>query len=193
VNRDEFLDETFVFKGTDVNLPPGITKATVTGSLINNGGTFETSETVFNRTAAFYSPGARQEQLAKWARQGSDRPDLPALIASRESRPGPDVHFTSPTPSSNAIPLPIPHPQVLPQGPAMPRPIAITPNAAMNTGPVISIKKREPTIAGQRTTPQISPQLHASMNHFLQQGDFGGGLGGHGAGMSPMDVSGSAS
>ena len=35
VNRDGFLDETFVFRGTDIKLPPGFTTATVSGEIDN--------------------------------------------------------------------------------------------------------------------------------------------------------------
>jgi len=57
VNNDQFLDETFVFKGTDVKLPPGIIEAPISGSLVN-GQTFVTSMKVFNRDFSFYSPAA---------------------------------------------------------------------------------------------------------------------------------------
>lgn len=65
INRDEFLDATFVFRGTDVHLPPGITQADVTGQL-RNGTQFESKTTVFNRDASFYTPAQRAQQQARW-------------------------------------------------------------------------------------------------------------------------------
>jgi hypothetical protein len=65
INRDEWPDATFVFRGTDVNLPPGVVEAEVTGQL-SDGSTFESSEEVFNRAPVSYSSaqlsvaGARQ-------------------------------------------------------------------------------------------------------------------------------------
>jgi hypothetical protein len=58
VNADEFPDRTFVFRGPEVDLPPGWTQATVTGNLRNAppGGpdSFESSVTVFNLAPDFY-------------------------------------------------------------------------------------------------------------------------------------------
>jgi hypothetical protein len=69
INRDPFPDETFVFRGTDVNLPPGITNATVSGQL-QNGQTFASTVPVFNRNYAFYPPTAAARQAERWARRG---------------------------------------------------------------------------------------------------------------------------
>ncbi len=52
--HDGFVSETFVFKGTDVTLPPGFTVATITGAT-NTGQAFTSSEIVFNRNDSFYS------------------------------------------------------------------------------------------------------------------------------------------
>ncbi len=52
--HDGFVSETFVFKGTDVNLPPGFTVATIQGQTYT-GQTFTSSELVFNRNDSYYS------------------------------------------------------------------------------------------------------------------------------------------
>ena len=60
-----FSEETFVFKGTDINLPPGLTTATLTGQTFT-GTQFSTSETIFNKDSSFYSPAqvaARDRRL----------------------------------------------------------------------------------------------------------------------------------
>lgn len=57
VNKDNYLDETFVFKGTDVNLPPGVIRAPITGTLLDGQSWIGASQ-VFNRTDAFYAPSA---------------------------------------------------------------------------------------------------------------------------------------
>jgi hypothetical protein len=74
VNHDHFLDETFVFRGNDIKLPPGFTQAEVTG-LINNGPNgaaepFATSAPIFNRDASFYSQSALDAAAARRAARG---------------------------------------------------------------------------------------------------------------------------
>jgi hypothetical protein len=51
---NEFAAETFVFKGLDIHLPPGITVATVTGQTFA-GTQFSTSELIFNKDDSFYT------------------------------------------------------------------------------------------------------------------------------------------
>ncbi len=65
--HDGFVSETFVFKGTDVTLPPGFTVATITGAT-NTGQTFTSSEIVFNRGDSFYNAAqiaSRDRRLAR--------------------------------------------------------------------------------------------------------------------------------
>jgi hypothetical protein len=71
VNRDGVLDETFVFRGSEINLPPGVTAATITGA-INNGqaplsNTFSSTVIVFNRDKTFYTPAQIAAQQARSA------------------------------------------------------------------------------------------------------------------------------
>ncbi|MCA1684768.1 MAG: hypothetical protein LC745_02035, partial [Planctomycetia bacterium] len=69
INKDNWPDATFVFKGTDVQLPSGHTDATLAGKL-TDGTSFSSSVRVFNRDSSFYSPAAvasaqaRQESRA---------------------------------------------------------------------------------------------------------------------------------
>ena len=67
VNRDAFPDETFIFNGLDVDLPPGITNAQISG-LTTSGQTFTSSVRVFNRDASFYTQAQINAQQARWAR-----------------------------------------------------------------------------------------------------------------------------
>ena len=70
VNDDEWPDATFIFRGTDINLPPGFTEATLAGSL-TNGTTFSSSVQVFNRNGSFYTPtqlaGVQRREAARAA------------------------------------------------------------------------------------------------------------------------------
>lgn len=72
INADEFLDATFVFKGTDVVLPSGITNATVSGKLID-GTTFSSTVKVFNRDPSYYPSAsiaaAQQRQIRRATHQ----------------------------------------------------------------------------------------------------------------------------
>ncbi len=65
--HDGIESETFVFKGTDVNLPGGFTVAPITGQTVG-GVQFSGAELVFNRNDSFYSQSqirARDLRLAK--------------------------------------------------------------------------------------------------------------------------------
>ena len=100
VNHDEFPDETFVFKGRDINLPPGFTTATVTGQT-RSGQAFSTSETIFNRNDSYYTPA---QIAARDRRLGINA--MAADIASLSSAPPTAADLSAqPTPAAiaNAI------------------------------------------------------------------------------------------
>ena len=67
VNRDQFSDETFVFNGLDVNLPPGVTQAQISGST-TSGTTFSSAVTIFNRDVSYYTQSQINKQQTAWAR-----------------------------------------------------------------------------------------------------------------------------
>ena len=139
VNRDEFEDATFVFRGNDIQLPPGINNAEVTGST-RDGKSFATSTRVFNRDDSSYSPDAVR-------RQGVHSSG-PAARFSRPAREAPIARVSIPV---RAAKSPV---------------VARHQNAT--SGPVVKIKRREPAIAGARRGSNVSHDLQASMNRFLQ-------------------------
>lgn len=66
---DRFPDRTFIFRGIDIELPPGQTQATLTGSTFA-GATFSTTTTVLNRTEANFGQAridARDRRLGRSA------------------------------------------------------------------------------------------------------------------------------
>ena len=65
INNDKYLDATFFFRGSDLNLPPGRQDAVVTG-LLTNGQPFESTYRVFVRNSSSYTP---EELAAQEARQ----------------------------------------------------------------------------------------------------------------------------
>ena len=67
VNRDGFPDETFVFNGLDVVLPPGITTAQISGTT-TSGQNFTSAVRVFNRDASYFTQAQINAQQARWAR-----------------------------------------------------------------------------------------------------------------------------
>ena len=67
VNHDAFPDETFIFNGLSINLPPGITDAEITG-MTTSGQTFASTVQVFNRDASYYPQTALNAQQARWAK-----------------------------------------------------------------------------------------------------------------------------
>jgi hypothetical protein len=152
VNRDEWLDETFVFKGTDVKLPPGISEATVSGTL-KDGMTFSSSSQIFNRDASFYSPGAvRVGQARQAANPNALATSLATLARKAESTPGTTVVLNTQGQTAAASV----RAQAVPEA----------------TGPVISIPRRRPTVAGHRAGSHVSPKLQASLNSYLQSADL---------------------
>jgi hypothetical protein len=151
INRDEFLDRTFVFKGTDIHLPPGISEATVTGTL-TNGQTFATSTRIFNRDPSFFSPAA---QAGAQARQASnpDNIQVPVSVLRRRAPNGQALADPSIAPSPLA-----------PSTTAAMADIAPASAPAPGTGPVVRIKR-------QRS--KIPNKLHNSMHQYMQQADLG--------------------
>lgn len=69
INKDAFPDETFVFRGTDVILPRGITNATLTGNL-TNGDVLQSTVQVFNRNYSFYGSLRKKVQERRLERVG---------------------------------------------------------------------------------------------------------------------------
>ena len=76
VNHDAFPDKTFVFRGSDITLPRGVTYATVTGTL-TDGTTFQSKAKVFNRDDSFYGPRQIAARDARQARAGFDAENPP--------------------------------------------------------------------------------------------------------------------
>ncbi len=74
INNDEWPDATFVFRGTDVHLPPGATEATVTGDL-TNGQMFSSSVEVFNKDSSFFTTSALDGAASRQAKRAADNPD----------------------------------------------------------------------------------------------------------------------
>ncbi len=72
VNRDQFPDETFVFNGLNVVLPPGITNAEITGTT-TSGQNFASTVRVFNRDASYYPQTAINQQQAAFAKYDLQR------------------------------------------------------------------------------------------------------------------------
>lgn len=85
LNGDKFPDRTFVFRGSDIELPGGITRATVTGTL-TDGTTFQSSKKIFNRNDSFYTQAeinARDERQAKEGFDAENPPLTPSQEAAR--------------------------------------------------------------------------------------------------------------
>jgi hypothetical protein len=151
VNRDQFPDETFVFRGTDVHLPRGITEATVTGSL-TTGQTFSTSTQVFNRNLSYYPHVRVAHELAKEAVHPNRLEYPTATLALKVQQFGGTVVANTPTINSETLTN-----------------FALNPNDL--TGPVISIKRREPVIAGHRGRPKVPLRIQTSLNRYLRHAD----------------------
>lgn len=138
INRDEFLDETFVFKGNDIQLPPGVIEAPIIGKL-RNGQAFTSTSQVFNRDYSFYSPGdVSQAQSRQAAHPGNLLHSIPDLQRKVELNGG---HAVS-TGATTALRVDYAQPAV---------------------SQVVSIRRRQPG-GGPHHGSQISPRMHASIN-----------------------------
>ncbi len=188
VVHHQFLDETFVFNGDQIKLPPGITQATVTG-MLTDGTTFSTSETIFNRDYSFYTAGDIAQQQARWAARGGDIPDLAATVAKYERKAGSSATFTysaanGATPASvtsdattanPSTPMSVDYSVSTPatgSNATTTVPATIPDGASLASGgPVVSIKKRQPVISGHSSKgTKVSNQLLNSMDQYFQSG-----------------------
>ena len=165
INKDEFLDETFIFKGTDVQLPAGTSEATVTGAL-TDGTTFQTSALVFNRDDSFFPASevarAQARQAANPNKIAVPIPVLQERVNRLNGAAGAAPNLTAPAPNVPA--------SVLAATGGSNLAAAATPA----TGPVVKIPRREPVVAGQRKSPsKISTKLQKSMSQFLQSTSAG--------------------
>jgi hypothetical protein len=140
INQDEWLDATFVFKGTDVTLPRGFTEATVSGNLVD-GTKFSSSVRVFNRDRSFYTPAQNQAAMAR-------------QLALETRQNG----FTV-----------LPQAQAQAQAQMAAAAAPVTPTAKAGTsGPVVSIKRREPVVSGQPHGTRVSARMQASINRMVR-------------------------
>ena len=89
INGDGLLDETFIFRATDIKLPPGVTSATITGQINNglapNSNTFSSTVEIFNRDSSFYTPAQLAGQQARIA-NGTTQAAANRLFAREQAR-----------------------------------------------------------------------------------------------------------
>jgi hypothetical protein len=69
VNNDPYPDATFVFRGTDIDLPPGRVDAVVTGQLIDFR-RFESTYTIHVKDDSFYTDSQLAAREARWESVG---------------------------------------------------------------------------------------------------------------------------
>ena len=167
INKDEWLDGTFVFKGTDVNLPKGYTEATLTGDL-TNGTTFSSSVLVFNRNASFYTTAQLQGAANRQAQLGRQQGVVGAAVSAA----------TTPTANSNVAPFDAPAGSVSVRGGqvttlsrpsldlAAARQTVKQELAAANQG-VSAATVTIPKQGATTQSPLLNRRLRSSMNDFL--------------------------
>ena len=80
VPGDPYPERTFVFRGTDLNLPAGTTNVEVTGTLLD-GEKFDSLSRVFNRNDSFYTPAEIAARNARLTAQGLTIPGAGATTA----------------------------------------------------------------------------------------------------------------
>jgi hypothetical protein len=90
INRDEFLDATYVFRGDQINLPPGVVDAHLTG-LYNDAATgktvvIDTAKRIFVKDDPGAKPGVLAAQERRHAMRGADAPAFPAPYLAQRAR-----------------------------------------------------------------------------------------------------------
>jgi hypothetical protein len=144
VNRDSFLDETFIFRANQITLPRGFTTATLTGEIDNGpkgeAEQFMSSVPIFNRDASFYSQAALNATAARRARLDATIPrflanDALGTTAAVESAPTVQIAMK---PSSVTIPTIDPGASVAAPNPAAETPRRAARNATRRVGMRIS-------------------------------------------------------
>ena len=88
INHDQFEDVTYVFRGDQISLPRGITSGTVSGQYLDSQGdlgTFQSSQTIYNKNASFYSPAQQAVQQHKQELRGV-APNFPPSAVARLAR-----------------------------------------------------------------------------------------------------------
>lgn len=127
--HDSIESETFVFKGIDITLPPGLTEATISG-VTNSGMAFSSSELIFNRDDSFYPPGEVSARDARLARVGlTVAQEMAASGASATAAAVPASAINGPTISLGA-PTGQGSLTINPVVPAAPTTVKITPRQA---------------------------------------------------------------
>ena len=109
INRDHFLDATYVFRSDQLNLQPGTQNVALTG-LYNDTATgrqvsFTSANQIFVRGYSSYSPNQIAEQQARLAKTGNPIPQIPSAVQERAHKAGvtivPDAPMTGiPTPTA---------------------------------------------------------------------------------------------
>ena len=109
INRDQFMDATYIFRSDQLNLPPGVQNAAVSG-LYNDPTTgkqveFSSSNQIFVRDYSSYTPAEIAAQQSRLAKTGDPIPQIPQFVEQRANRTGvtivTDASVTTP---SNVLP-----------------------------------------------------------------------------------------
>lgn len=171
-DRDEFLDVTYVFRGDQLDLPPGKQLASITG-IYNDPTTgkavpFESGKIIFVRDSSSYSDAARAAQERRLARAGYPLDHVPGFIAHRAEERNVDLVLRDIDPAGsrrrNASTVKLttrsqpggPTPSVVaPSGPAAFRRRAAALSARAETGSVSSVVERRSRVRIDRGAQAI--------------------------------------
>lgn len=192
INKDQWIDATFVFRGSDVTLPAGWTEATVAGTL-TDGSTFSSSTRVFNRNDSFYPAAevlaAEQRRAARDARTNgflvlppnspiaaksiaadalTSQATVPVVLVKAKSIKIAGAPASAPLNVSYSTPT-----TAKIQGVRASIPLNVSYSAPASSasaepslnGPVIQIARRG---AGKAAAPKISSKVQASLNKFVR-------------------------
>ncbi|GAC1468362.1 MAG: hypothetical protein NVSMB9_10980 [Isosphaeraceae bacterium] len=179
INKDQWPDATFVFRGTDVHLPRGFTNATVNGKLAD-GTSFSSSVRVFNRDRSFYGTRQNLVQQQREANRDARRNGFVILPGGSPIAPQPTprhpAHSTAGGPRAIRVPRhhSMTHDAALAKV-SVPRPRRIaSPSSSpvrSSHAPVVSIKRREPVVIGQgsaQTAHRVPARLQSSLDRYVR-------------------------
>ncbi len=92
INGDHFMDATYIFRSDQLNLPPGIQYAAVSGQyndpVSGKQVPFSSSNQIYVKDYSSYSPSQIAAQQARLAKTGDPIPQTPQFIQQRANRAG---------------------------------------------------------------------------------------------------------
>ncbi len=163
IDRDEFKDVTFVFRGNDLNFPPGIVEAAISGfyndPVTQSQVTFSSSKIIFVRGGNL-SAQAKAKQAARAAKAPNAISQVPQFVAKRAQALGVDIALeqlaSEAEPAANTVSIPLKPQGVVAPSLTTPQRAQATRRGSPRNGPVRNLA-RSMNERAHLTTSAVKP------------------------------------